>query len=192
MLLIFLCWTLDSCDLKRKSKLQCVAPCEACQAHKSSAPQLMKASAGLHLCACLSLPMRLLVQRSAMQCNAMRCNCDARYLPIIVKQERSIGSKPQEAHLPDSGGCVGPEMRQVGGPSSSGQQRNMTLCSQLQEVHRSLLTLLPRMQPPAAAALMYAYPHLVAGHCITLTCPKFTPALLFASDCCTLAHLRCH
>ncbi|DBA73074.1 TPA: hypothetical protein ACH3X2_010013 [Trebouxia sp. C0005] len=49
---------------------------------------------------------------------------------------------------------AGPEMRQVGGPSSSGQQRNMRLCSQLQEVHRSLLTLLPRMQPHAAAALM--------------------------------------
>ncbi|DBA86122.1 hypothetical protein WJX77_008098 [Trebouxia sp. C0004] len=49
---------------------------------------------------------------------------------------------------------AGPEMRQVGGPSSSGQQRNMRLCSQLQEVHRSLLTLLPRLQPPAAAALM--------------------------------------
>lgn len=139
---------------------------------------------------CLSQPSHEIA--CAKICNAMQCNCDARYLPIIVKQERSIGSKPQEAHLPDSGGCVGPEMRQVGGPSSSGQQRNMRLCSQLQEVHRSLLTLLPRMQPPAAAALMYAYPHLVAGHCITLTCPKFTPALLFASDCCTLAYLRCH
>ena len=46
--------------------------------------------------------------------------------------------------------CVaGPEMRQVGGPASPGQQRNMRLCSQLQEAHRSLLTLLPRMQPPA-------------------------------------------
>ncbi|KAL3159741.1 hypothetical protein ABBQ38_010147 [Trebouxia sp. C0009 RCD-2024] len=49
---------------------------------------------------------------------------------------------------------AGPEMRQVEGPCSPGQQRNMKLCSQLQEVHRSLLTLLPRMQPPAAAALM--------------------------------------
>ena len=45
-------------------------------------------------------------------------------------------------------------MRQVGGPCSPGQLRNMKLCSQVQEVHRSLLTLLPRMHPPAAAALM--------------------------------------
>ncbi len=126
-------------------------------AHKSCALQFIKASAGLHLCACLSLPMRLLVQ----------------YICITVKQERSNGSKPQQVQLPDGGGCVGPEMRQVGGPSSSGQQRNMRLCSQLQEVHRSLLTLLPRMQPPAAAALMYAYPHIVASHCITLVCPTF-------------------
>lgn len=50
--------------------------------------------------------------------------------------------------------CTGPEMRQISGACSPGQQRNMKLCSQLQEVHRSLLTLLPRMQPPAAAALM--------------------------------------
>ena len=78
------------------------------------------------------------------------------YLPIIVKRVRPFASKPQQAQLPDVDGCVGPEMRQVGCPSSSGQQRNMRLCSQLQEVHRSLLTLLPRMQPPAAAALMYA------------------------------------
>ena len=57
--------------------------------------------------------------------------------------------------------CVwyaGPEMRQVAGPCSSGQQRNMRLCSQLQEVHRSLLNLLPRMHPPAAAALMSVPP----------------------------------
>ena len=52
------------------------------------------------------------------------------------------------------GNGAGPEMRQVAGACSPGQQRNMKLCSQLQEVHRSLLTLLPRMQPPAAAALM--------------------------------------
>jgi hypothetical protein len=31
--------------------------------------------------------------------------------------------------------------------------RNIALCSQLQEVHRSLVTLLPRLPGPAAAAL---------------------------------------
>lgn len=95
------------------------------------------------------------------------------YLPITVKQERATASKPQQAQMPDVGGCAGPEMRQVGGPSSSGQQRNMRLCSQLQEVHRSLLTLLPRMQPPAAAALMYAYHRVAASHCIKLACSTF-------------------
>ncbi len=114
-------------------------PSEACQAHKSSALHFIKASARLHLYVCLSLPMGLLGNASVHYC-----------------ETRKIDWK-QENRVPDCvGGCVGPEMRQVGGPSSSGQQRNMRLCSQLQEVHRSLLTLLPRMQPPAAAALMYA------------------------------------
>ena len=49
--------------------------------------------------------------------------------------------------------CAGPEMRQVAGPCGPGQLRNMGLCSQLQEVHRSLLTQLPRLQAPAVAAL---------------------------------------
>ena len=39
------------------------------------------------------------------------------------------------------------------GACSPGQLRNIGLCSQLQEVHRSLLTQLPRMQPAAVAAL---------------------------------------
>lgn len=40
-----------------------------------------------------------------------------------------------------------------GGAANGGQVRNIALCSQLQEVHRSLVTLLPRLPGPAAAAL---------------------------------------
>ncbi len=56
---------------------------EAYQAHKSSALQFIKASAKLHLCACLSLPMRLLVQyvciivskKYQLQANLERLSC---------------------------------------------------------------------------------------------------------------------
>ena len=47
-------------------------------------------------------------------------------------------------------------MRQMGGACSSAQLRNATLTSQLYEVHRSLLGLLPRLPPSAAAALRCA------------------------------------
>ena len=40
-----------------------------------------------------------------------------------------------------------------GGGANAGQLRNIALCSQLQEVHRSMLALLPRLPAPAAAAL---------------------------------------
>jgi hypothetical protein len=40
-----------------------------------------------------------------------------------------------------------------GGGANAAQVRNIALCSQLQEVHRSLVTLLPRLPAPAAAAL---------------------------------------
>jgi hypothetical protein len=41
----------------------------------------------------------------------------------------------------------------AGGGANAAQVRNIALCSQLQEVHRSLVTLLPRLPAPAAAAL---------------------------------------
>ncbi|WIA37300.1 hypothetical protein OEZ86_014238 [Tetradesmus obliquus] len=55
--------------------------------------------------------------------------------------------------------AAGPELRQVslgpgaGGGANAAQVRNIALCSQLQEVHRSLVTLLPRLPAPATAAL---------------------------------------
>lgn len=39
------------------------------------------------------------------------------------------------------------------GACSSAQLRNLTLANQLQEVARSVASLLPRLPPPAAAAL---------------------------------------
>eukprot|EP00884_Botryococcus_braunii_P012366 jgi/Botrbrau1/2112/Bobra.0093s0019.1 len=49
--------------------------------------------------------------------------------------------------------AAGPETRTVAGACSAGQQRNITLCGQLQEVHRSVAALLPRLPPQAAATL---------------------------------------
>ncbi len=46
----------------------------------------------------------------------------------------------------------------MGGACSSAQLRNITLCSQLHEVHRSLLGLLPRLPAPAASTLKCALP----------------------------------
>ena len=50
----------------------------------------------------------------------------------------------------------GPDVRQVGGTCTSAQLRNITLCSQLNEVHRSLMNLLPRLPGQAAANLRSA------------------------------------
>ncbi len=50
----------------------------------------------------------------------------------------------------------GPDVRQVGGACTSAQLRNITLCSQLNEVHRSLMNLLPRLPAQAAANLRSA------------------------------------
>jgi hypothetical protein len=51
---------------------------------------------------------------------------------------------------PDTQVSLGPG---AGGGANAAQMRNIALCSQLQEVHRSLVTLLPRLPAPAAAAL---------------------------------------
>ncbi len=53
-------------------------------------------------------------------------------------------------------GLAGPDVRQVGGACTSAQLRNITLCCQLNEVHRSLVSLLPRLPAHAAAALKCA------------------------------------
>ena len=43
----------------------------------------------------------------------------------------------------------------MGGPCTAAQARNIALCCQLQEVHRALLAQLPRLPPPASAALRW-------------------------------------
>ena len=48
----------------------------------------------------------------------------------------------------------GPEIRSVAGGCTPGQARNIALCNALQEVHRSVAALTPRLPAPAAAALM--------------------------------------
>lgn len=51
---------------------------------------------------------------------------------------------------------AGPDVRQMGGACTSAQLRNITLCSQLNEVHRSLMNLLPRLPAQATANLRCA------------------------------------
>lgn len=48
---------------------------------------------------------------------------------------------------------AGPDLRSVAGACTGAQARNIALCSQLTEVHRSLAALLARLPPPAAASL---------------------------------------
>lgn len=50
----------------------------------------------------------------------------------------------------------GPDLRQMGGACTSAQLRNITLCCQLNEVHRSLANLLARLPSHAAAVFKYA------------------------------------
>lgn len=49
--------------------------------------------------------------------------------------------------------ATGPDLRATTGAATAAQIRNIALCSQLAEVHRSLVTLLPRT-PPAAARVL--------------------------------------
>eukprot|EP00887_Chlorella_sp_A99_P006562 scaffold3.g6562.t1 len=49
--------------------------------------------------------------------------------------------------------ATGPDLRAVAGPCTAPQLRNLTLCNCLQEVHRGVSALLPRVPPAAAAAL---------------------------------------
>lgn len=50
---------------------------------------------------------------------------------------------------------AGPDLRSVAGACTPSQLRNLSLCNSLQEVHRSLATLLPRMHPAAAEELRW-------------------------------------
>ena len=52
----------------------------------------------------------------------------------------------------------------MGGACTSAQLRNITLCSQLNEVHRSLMNLLPRLPAQATANLRYTAPVTSGDH----------------------------
>lgn len=58
---------------------------------------------------------------------------------------------------------AGPDVRQMGGACTSAQLRNITLCSQLNEVHRSLMNLLPRLPAQANANLRCAEDHVASA-----------------------------
>ena len=58
---------------------------------------------------------------------------------------------------------AGPEVRSASGSCTGAQQRNLALCSQLQEVFRSVLALLPRLPDTASGALQYVCSTLVSS-----------------------------
>lgn len=55
---------------------------------------------------------------------------------------------------------IGAEARDISGDASPHQQRNITVCSQLHEVHRALLAQVPKLPPAAADVLCDALEHV--------------------------------
>jgi len=74
--------------------------------------------------------------------------------------------------------ATGPEVRAVshGAPASAAQARNIALCSQLQEVHRSLSSLLPKL-PQTAAPALGASLEVVQATAIEIVAPIFKSAV---------------
>ncbi|CAL8469379.1 g8920 [Coccomyxa elongata] len=83
--------------------------------------------------------------------------------------------------------ATGPDVRQVGGACTSAQLRNITLCCQLNEVHRSLVSLLPRL-PAHAAAAIKAPLEAVQSVAVEAVMPLFRAAV----DAAEQAVLRMH
>jgi hypothetical protein len=79
------------------------------------------------------------------------------FQPTGALRKRPAATRPARA-------AAGPDLRSVAGACTGGQARNIALCGQLAEVHRSLATLLPRLPPPAAAALACALPASPSKH----------------------------
>ncbi|CAK0784167.1 hypothetical protein CVIRNUC_007370 [Coccomyxa viridis] len=72
--------------------------------------------------------------------------------------------------------ATGPDVRQMGGACTSAQLRNITLCSQLNEVHRSLMNLLPRL-PAQATANLRAPLEAVQSMAVDAVMPIFRAAV---------------
>ena len=70
----------------------------------------------------------------------------------------------------DGNRSTGPDVRQMGGACTSAQLRNITLCSQLNEVHRSLMNLLPRLPAQATANLRCVTPPNSVWSCSIMRC----------------------
>lgn len=77
--------------------------------------------------------------------------------------------------------ATGPELRQVTGSCTSGQARNMQLCCHLQEVHRSLAGILPRL-PPAAASVLAGPLNAIKAVAIETVMPLFRAAVERAEE----------
>lgn len=62
---------------------------------------------------------------------------------------------------------VGAEARDISGESSQQQQKNISVCSQLHEVHRALLAQVPKLPPAAAEVLCDALEHVQVCHLLS-------------------------
>lgn len=101
----------------------------------------------------------LKVAGSSRQLAAMIASTVAKALALLAEKAEYMAA-------------TGPDVRQLGGAASQAQLRNIALCSQLQEVHRSLLGLLPRL-PATAAAPLQSSLDLVQGGAVDVVAPIF-------------------
>jgi hypothetical protein len=88
----------------------------------------------------------LAVEPTQLKCATLRCAASC--LLIFFSYTAALPALHHFIHTMQV--ALGPGS---GGGANAAQVRNIALCSQLQEVHRSLVTLLPRLPAPAAAAL---------------------------------------
>uniref|UniRef100_A0A061QRR0 Conserved oligomeric Golgi complex subunit 5 n=1 Tax=Tetraselmis sp. GSL018 TaxID=582737 RepID=A0A061QRR0_9CHLO len=72
--------------------------------------------------------------------------------------------------------AAGPELRQLGGPAGPSQQRNIALCNSLQEVHRAVTGLMPRLPHPVGDALRSPL-DAVRGAAVECVAPIFRRAV---------------
>ncbi|MEW5299136.1 MAG: hypothetical protein WDW36_002180 [Sanguina aurantia] len=122
-----------------------------------------------YLAACLSRMSEAVVAAFPGQSRSLPSPADVQKCIAVMHEELKVaGSHPQLAAMIASTtgkalkvladkaefmAATGSELRAIGSTVNAAQARNIALCSQLQEVHRSLCSLLPRLPATAAPAL---------------------------------------
>jgi hypothetical protein len=98
------------------------------------------------LCCCSSLHDELQAASKSVSLAALAAAASGQALGVLSGRVSALMAPPSE-------------LRSVSGPASGAHLRNILLCSQLHEVHRSLLMLLPKL--PLAAAEVCSWCPLV-------------------------------